>query len=1478
MPSIYAPQPATLFRKIITGFSLFLLPLVTLAGVHSKAAPRCDFTQRKIVVDGDLKDWAGIAPNVVRGREHLWFGQGMTPEQWTGDDDLSYQWRGAWFGDQLYFAIEVTDDRLLEPSQASSFFCDCVGIYLDYNNQGGRRVKVLDGREDWFAKCDPRELMGYELHFLPTDPARVYLDHADKYALDKPQTDRFKRDWNGNAAFRKTARGYVIEVGFRVPGVPLQAGKTMGVEIGVCDDDGKGRESIMMWTGTKSDFWVTMDEYGKATLTEPVKLESRRNNDGSWGVAVDGQGLASVIRRQPVELEFWLGPGKVTNVFAGYHSVDGKGNTLTGKATLSGPNESRFEVEDRWRQEGAVVRLERNVSVSGNATNNGFMSGFQFDFVKPLLWTDAEWFAPGMIYGGFEHLTETAIGGKANYRPGNYTVRIREDRLPAPLFLARFKDNAWVAVLNPNPRGDTTAFEALDVKGAARINARFQFGAIGGQRRDGRLSVGFWFPGSEGEVTYAGNTYPGGQMHQWRRRYHPIKDGFAHRWQVAFRFGRDDSFPASYANAWRWAWEEIKPVVVPHDIDQVRRCLVDALAANVMQVEDRAGIPNAIPCVPGRPENPDPKTVMGFTGKALESAEFLLAESRLDNTERGERLRALAEKIIASFLRLKIAPPEGEGFYIKSGKTTTARGHLKLPEVYLRSFGDDIKALLRAYEREKKAGHDRPEWLAWARQFADWLLTQQQPGGGFPRSWLPPDGAVHSDSPNSSFNAIPLLVQLNRLTNEPKYLDAARCAGDFCWANGQSRGRFVGGTIDNPDVLDKEAGTLSLEAYLALYEATKESKWLARAKAAADYAETWIYTWNVPMPDDADNAALHWKRGVPTVGLQLIATGHSLVDQYMSFDADEYARLYKHTGDEHYLDVARILLHNTKAMLALPGRAYDLRAPGWQQEHWSLAPRRGFGLHRLWLPWVSTSHLNGIFGLMEFDKELFDKLAEPTSSRPNIVLILADDLGFSDIGCYGGEIQTPNLDALAAQGVRFSQFYNNARCCPSRATVMTGLYPHQAGVGDMVDEYARRVREALRSPAYTDRLNPGTPTIAEALQMAGYRTYMAGKWHLGYRTNEWPAARGFDRSFAVIEGAMNYYGFGMQHTGIIINPPMALDREVFVPPREGFFATDAFAERATQFVREHGKRPEPFFLYFAPTAPHWPLHARPETIAKYRGKYRAGWDAVRAQRLARLQQFGALDPRWLLSPRPAVLPAWDTLDEARKDRWDERMAVYAAMVEELDTAIGRILQAIRETGQETNTVVMFLSDNGGAPENPNRSQPGAVLGSRDSYEGYTLEGAHVSCAPFRKTKIFTHEGGIATPFIVRWLGGIPSTLAGKWIRETGHIMDLPPTCLDLAGAWNTRLEGESLVPLLRGETIRRRHPIFWEHEGHRAVLDGEWKLVASRGDPWELYNLKADRTELDNLAGKMPEKVAELSAKYNDWARRVGVKPWPRLK
>ncbi len=237
----------------------------------SKSVAQSQFPKRQIIVNGNTQDWKGIPAIAVHGENYLWFGQGMTREKWLGDDDLSYQWRGAWSGHHLYFLIEVTDDHVMDPIQQFSYLCDCVEIYLDYDNRKGRRVKILDERQDWFERYDPAEMMGYELHFLPADPPPTFLHHRDKYAVDKPQHVQFKEVWHGEAAFARTAEGYRIEVGLTVPGVDLCPGKVLGVEIGVCDDDGKSRESIMMWTGTKSDFWTNMGEYGEVTLQDEAR-------------------------------------------------------------------------------------------------------------------------------------------------------------------------------------------------------------------------------------------------------------------------------------------------------------------------------------------------------------------------------------------------------------------------------------------------------------------------------------------------------------------------------------------------------------------------------------------------------------------------------------------------------------------------------------------------------------------------------------------------------------------------------------------------------------------------------------------------------------------------------------------------------------------------------------------------------------------------------------------------------------------------------------------------------------------------------------------------------------------------------------------------------------------------------------------------------------------------------------------------------
>jgi len=484
--------------------------------------------------------------------------------------------------------------------------------------------------------------------------------------------------------------------------------------------------------------------------------------------------------------------------------------------------------------------------------------------------------------------------------------------------------------------------------------------------------------------------------------------------------------------------------------------------------------------------------------------------------------------------------------------------------------------------------------------------------------------------------------------------------------------------------------------------------------------------------------------------------------------------------------------------------------------------------------------------------------------RPNILLILADDLGFSDLGSYGGEIPTPHLDRLAAQGVRFTQFYNAARCSPTRASLLTGRAPHAVGIGH------------LNGPGtYPGDLDRATPTVAELLREAGYATYMSGKWHVtpwpGPAHNQ-PRRRGFDRFYGILASIRSYYS----------PPSLMRDDEPLPPPEGDYHFTDALSDAAVAFVREHDAS-RPFFLYLAHAAPHWPIHAREADIVRNLDRYRAGWDAVRRERHGRLAELDLVAAP--LAPRDERVVPWESAEP--KEWLARRMAVYAAMVEQMDRGLGNVLDALDERGMSKDTLVLFLSDNGGCAEEigpegrsqhfPRRTRDGREIrlgngteilpGPEDTYASYGLEWAHASNTPFRLFKSFVHEGGIATPFIARWPGVIR---AGTISRQLGHVIDLLPTLLAAAGVPPRPLEGKDLF---HGDPDEAR-TLFWEHEGHRAVRRGAFKLVALHGGPWELYDLAKDRTELKDLAAAQPALVRELASLHDAWAARNGVKPW----
>lgn len=518
-------------------------------------------------------------------------------------------------------------------------------------------------------------------------------------------------------------------------------------------------------------------------------------------------------------------------------------------------------------------------------------------------------------------------------------------------------------------------------------------------------------------------------------------------------------------------------------------------------------------------------------------------------------------------------------------------------------------------------------------------------------------------------------------------------------------------------------------------------------------------------------------------------------------------------------------------------------------------------------------------------------------SPPNIILIMADDMGFSDVGCYGSDIRTPNLDGLANNGAKFSQFYNAARCCPTRASLMTGLYPHQSGVGHMMADRGAK--------GYRGDLNDQCLTIAEVLNGAGYSSYMSGKWHLtkhiGHWSGEekltskhnWPLQRGFDRFYGTIIGAGSYYN------------PISLTRgNRPIEPESGeYYYTDRITDSTVEFIDDHhrNKKGQPFFSYVSYTAPHWPLHALEEDIQRYKGQYLSGWDKLRQERIEKMRDMQLIDDSWELSERHPRVPAWD---KVKHKEWEaHRMATYAAQIDRMDQGIGRIVKTLKKNGQFENTLILFLADNGGSAEVlserwqkyhavPQRTRAGekvkvgnkkgVMAGPADTYQSYGRGWANASDTPFRLYKHYVHEGGIASPMIAHW----PAQLDRQegWKRRPSHLIDIMATCVDAANASYPRsnngkdilpMEGQSLLPVMKGDDGERNDILCWEHTGNRAIRDGRWKLVQRHKQSWELFDMKKDRTETTNLVERNPAKANELKEKYHRWADRVNVLPWP---
>lgn len=521
--------------------------------------------------------------------------------------------------------------------------------------------------------------------------------------------------------------------------------------------------------------------------------------------------------------------------------------------------------------------------------------------------------------------------------------------------------------------------------------------------------------------------------------------------------------------------------------------------------------------------------------------------------------------------------------------------------------------------------------------------------------------------------------------------------------------------------------------------------------------------------------------------------------------------------------------------------------------------------------------------------------------RPNILLILNDDMGYSDLGCFGGEIDSVNLNRLANNGIRFTQFYSTPRCSPTRASLLTGLHPHQTGIGILTYDQGPE--------GYPGDLNKSCVTIAEVLKETGYRTYLSGKWHVSKSLTEpsdsWPLQRGFDEFYGTIIGAGSFY-----YPSTLTRGNENIEHEA--AEDEDFFYTDAISDQAVRFIKDHAKNypDKPFFQYVAYTAPHWPLHAHEEDIAKYKGRFDKGWDKLREERLQRMIEMGIIDPSWKLSDRDPTQPAWE--DAGHKEWLLRCMEVYAAQIDRMDQGIGRILQALEETGQLDDTLIIFLSDNGACAEdipahvNPDDlvnnlmiakshtrkgepvifgNRPEIMPGAENTYQSYGRAWANLSNTPFRYYKHWTHEGGIATPFIVHWPNGIRDKDKGSLNRTLGYLPDVMATIIDITGAeYPTEykgnrilpLEGTSLLQAIKGETMERG-PLFFEHEGNGTVRHGKWKLVKEYPGDWELYDMEADRTEQHDLSKEYPELVKSMSEQYEAWADRCGVIPREKI-
>ncbi len=522
----------------------------------------------------------------------------------------------------------------------------------------------------------------------------------------------------------------------------------------------------------------------------------------------------------------------------------------------------------------------------------------------------------------------------------------------------------------------------------------------------------------------------------------------------------------------------------------------------------------------------------------------------------------------------------------------------------------------------------------------------------------------------------------------------------------------------------------------------------------------------------------------------------------------------------------------------------------------------------------------------------FQAYSQTKNERPNIIVILSDDMGYSDIGCYGGEAETPNLDKLASEGVRFSQYYNAARCCPTRASLLTGLYPHQAGIGFMTGKLGD-------TPAYQGYIKKEVKTIGDYFKEIGYTTIQVGKWHVGDQKNHtMPLDKGFDMSWSPT-ARVNYWNTEECYENGEIRK---LNQD------EKIYLTDLEGDKAIEYMEQASQSEAPFMMYMAFNAAHWPLHAKQKDIDKYRGRFLLGWEELQKERIRKIDSIGLVAYKSPELIKDESVPDWDSIDQGDiypayhavssdqhdQDDWDLQMAVYAAQIDCMDQNIGKIIDKLKELGQYENTVILFLQDNGACAEGTGKNDTNTP-GGPDSYISYGLPWANLSNTPFKMYKHFVNEGGISTPYIFHWPKGLHKKQKGTIVKNSfGHLIDIIPTCLDAAGEYapesHKSLEGQSLLPVIQGDADNSDRTIFWEHEGNRAIRKGDWKLVSRYSDDfrffkdwgwkkeprskeWELYNISEDRWELNDLSDEKPELVKALKEEYQSWYTKVGAVP-----